>query len=121
MGTKERMEIARTPEERFEGLVEYPFEPHYVEVPSGLGDTQLRVHYVDEGPRDAQECCLLMCGQPAWSYVWRKCIPPLVAAGYRVLAPDLGGFGKSDKPVAKECYTVTAHLEWMTAWIDAVW
>jgi haloalkane dehalogenase len=83
------MEVLRTPDERFEDLPGYPFKPRYQEVDG------IRIHYVDEGPRDSAPV-LLLHGEPSWSYLYRKMIPPLVAAGRRVLAPDLVGFGRSD-------------------------
>lgn len=114
------MESLRTPDERFAGLPDYPFAPHYVEVPCGDGSGTLRVHYVDEGPRDASETVLLMHGEPSWSYLYRRMVPPLVAAGYRVVAPDLVGFGRSDKPAARADYTYQRHVDWMTSWLEQV-
>ena len=105
------MDVLRTPDERFTDLPDYPFEPHYVEIPSGDGAT-LRVHVVDEGPRDAAPVVLLH-GEPTWSYLYRRMIPPLVAAGHRVVAPDLVGFGRSDKPVATDDHTYARHVRWM--------
>ena len=93
------MQILRTPDERFHGLPDWPFPPHYLEVPSGDG-ASLRLHYVDEGPRNGAPV-LLMHGEPSWAYLYRKIIPALVAKGRRVLAPDLIGFGRSDKPAAR--------------------
>ena len=85
------MEVLRTPDERFENLAGYPFEPHYVEVPDGEGrGGRLRVHYVDEGPRDAAPVVFLH-GNPTWSYLWRRIIPPVVEAGHRAIAFDLVG------------------------------
>ena len=112
------MEILRTPEERFQGLAEYPFEPHYVEIDSGAGPT-LRIHYVDEGPRDG-EIVLCMHGQPTWSYLYRHMIPHFTAAGYRVIAPDLVGFGRSDKPASTRDYTYAGHVGWMSQWLEAL-
>ncbi len=94
------MQILRTPDERFVGLPDFPFEPHYAEIGAMPGDPSLgtlRVHYLDEGPRDAAPV-LLMHGEPSWSFLYRHMIPVLVAAGHRVVAPDLVGFGRSDKP-----------------------
>ena len=91
--------MLRTPDERFENLAGFPFEPHYTEVDDGSGG-RLRMHYVDEGPRDGP-LVLLLHGQPVWSYSFRKMIPPLVKAGHRVIAPDLVGFGRSDKPAKR--------------------
>jgi haloalkane dehalogenase len=112
------METVRTPDERFEGLDGYSFEPNYVEIPDGDGGS-LRVHYVDEGPSDAPPV-LLLHGEPTWSYLYRKMIPGLAAAGHRVIAPDLVGFGKSDKPTKKSDFTFARHLDWMSATIEAL-
>ena len=112
------MEVLRTPDERFAGLPDYPFEPHWATVDSGDGGT-LRMHYVDEGPRDGAVVVLLH-GEPTWSYLYRTMIPPLVDAGYRVLAPDLIGFGKSDKPTKLADYTYQRHVDWVTGWMDAL-
>ncbi|HUF84396.1 MAG TPA: alpha/beta fold hydrolase, partial [Acidimicrobiia bacterium] len=87
------MEVLRTPDHRFASLPGYPFEPHYLEVPDGEGG-ELRVHYVDEGPADADPV-LLLHGEPSWSYLYRKMIPVITAAGHRAVAPDLVGFGRS--------------------------
>jgi haloalkane dehalogenase len=108
------MDVLRTPDERFAGLQGYPFEPHYVEVPTGDGGT-LRVHYVDEGSPHAGERILLLHGEPSWSYLYRKMIPLLEGAGFRVIAPDLVGFGRSDKPAQRQDYTYERHVEWMRA------
>jgi haloalkane dehalogenase len=110
------MEIVRTPDDRFENLQDYPFEPNYLTVP-GPDDTELRIHYIDEGPRDA-EPVLLMHGEPSWSYLYRKMIPVIIKAGYRAIAPDLVGFGRSDKPTEREDYTYQRHVDWMQAWLD---
>jgi haloalkane dehalogenase len=107
------MDVLRTPEDRFEGLAGYEFEPHYVDVPDGEGGT-LRVHYLDEGNPDAAPV-LLMHGEPSWSYLYRTMIPVLAAAGLRVVAPDLVGFGRSDKPSSRTDYTYARHVEWMRA------
>ena len=105
------MEILRTPDERFGSLAEYPFEPHYAQ----LGE--LRMHYVDAGPRDGSPV-LMLHGEQSWSYLYRKMIPPFAAAGYRALAADLIGFGKSDKPSATSDYSYQAHVDWLVAWIE---
>ncbi|MDX1694142.1 MAG: haloalkane dehalogenase [Ketobacteraceae bacterium] len=105
------MDFVRTPEERFERLPNYPFEPNYMDV-SGL-----RLHYVDEGPATADPV-LMMHGEPSWSYLYRHMIPICAAAGHRVIAPDLIGFGKSDKPVRIEDYSYQAHMEWMQSFLD---
>ena len=107
------MQTIRTPEERFANLPGYDFAPHYVEVDA------LRMHYVDEGLRDAAPV-LLLHGEPSWSYLYRKMIPPLAAAGLRVVAPDLIGFGKSDKPTAIGDYSYARHVDWMTAFIESL-
>jgi haloalkane dehalogenase len=107
------MEALRTPDERFAALPDFPFAPHYVEVPSGDG-TGLRIHYLDEGPAGA-DVVLLMHGEPSWCFLYRKMIPTLLAAGLRCVAPDLVGFGRSDKPVEREAYTYARHVEWMRA------
>ena len=101
------MKAIRTPDERFADLPGYPFAPHYVEVTDGL-----RIHYVDEGPRDG-EVVVLLHGEPSWSYLYRTMIPVLTAAGLRAVAPDLVGFGRSDKPVSRDDYTYERHVEWM--------
>ncbi len=105
------MLILRTPDERFVDLPDYAFEPHYLEIASGDGAT-LRVHYIDEGPRDTAPV-LLMHGEPSWSFLYRHMIPVLVAAGHRVVAPDLVGFGRSDKPSETSDYTYARHVNWM--------
>ena len=106
-------QFLRTPEARFANLPDFPWAPHYVEVAG------LRVACIDEGPRDAP-VVLLMHGEPAWSFLYRKMIPVLLAAGYRVLAPDLVGFGRSDKPVRKTDYSYLNHVAWMSAWLEAM-
>ncbi|MBW2675483.1 MAG: haloalkane dehalogenase, partial [Deltaproteobacteria bacterium] len=92
------------------------FEPHYAEVPDGEGGT-LRMHYVDEGPRDA-EPVLLMHGEPSWSYLYRTMIPIMTDVGYRAIAPDLVGFGRSDKPAERNDYTYQRHVDWMQNWLN---
>jgi haloalkane dehalogenase len=106
--------VLRTPDERFENLKDYPFEPHYLEVDSAIG--KLRMHYLDVGPRDADPV-LLLHGEPSWSYLYRKMIPTLVAAGHRVIAPDLIGFGRSDKPVKRTDHSYPFHVDWMTQFV----
>ena len=110
------MEIIRTPESRFQNLKDYPFDPHYVEVDDGEGSS-LRMHYLDEGEG---EVILCLHGQPSWSYLYRKMIPLLVEAGFRVVAPDLVGFGKSDKPTQRSDYTYASHVRWMTGFVEAL-
>ncbi len=97
------MDVHRTPDERFEGLPDFPFEPHYADVDG------LRVHHLDEGPPDA-EPILLLHGEPTWSYVYRRMLPMLVGAGYRCVAPDYVGFGRSDKPTDLGAYTYDLHV-----------
>jgi haloalkane dehalogenase len=112
------MDILRTPDERFQNLPGYPFRPNYLEIPSGEGST-LRVHYLDEGPADAP-VVLLLHGEPSWSYLYRKMIPPLVDAGYRAVAPDMVGFGRSDKPAQSADYTYQRMVTWMAETIEAL-
>jgi haloalkane dehalogenase len=115
---KQSMDVLRTPDARFDRLVDYAFAPHYQLITTDDG-TALRLHYIDEGPRDAAPI-LLMHGEPSWSYLYRHFIAPLVAAGHRVIAPDLIGFGKSDKPAARGDYSYERHVAWMTAWLTAM-
>jgi haloalkane dehalogenase len=112
------MDILRTPDDRFVDLSDYAFAPNYVEVDSGDG-RRVRVHYLDEGPPDG-EAVLLLHGEPSWSYLYRKMIPVLVAAGLRAVAVDLIGFGRSDKPAQRDDYTYQAHVEWTWAAIEAI-
>ncbi len=105
------MQALRTPDDRFTNLAGYGFAPHYAEVADGEGAT-LRVHYVREGDPDAS-LVLLMHGEPSWSYLYRTMIPVLTAAGLQVVAPDLVGFGRSDKPSERSDYTFARHVEWM--------
>ena len=107
------MQSLRTPDERFSNLPDFAFAPHYVEVDDGDGG-QLRVHYLDEGPRDGQ-VVLLLHGEPSWCFLYRKMIPVLVDSGFRCIAPDLVGFGRSDKPTERSDYTYARHVEWMRA------
>ena len=97
------IEALRTPDDRFEGLPDWPYAPHYVDDLSGYEG--LRVHYVDEGPQNAVRTYLCLHGQPTWSYLYRKMIPVFLDSGARVIAPDWLGFGRSDKPVADDVYT----------------
>jgi len=101
------MNVLRTPDERFASLPDFPYEPRYVDTGDGL-----RVAVVDEGPADAAPV-LLLHGEPSWSFLYRKMIPVLVAAGHRCVAPDLVGFGRSDKPAAQSDYTYQRHVDWM--------
>jgi haloalkane dehalogenase len=103
----------RTPDDRFDELPGYAFSPHYAEVSDGEGGT-LRMHYVDEGPADGP-VVLLMHGEPSWSYLYRTVIPGLVEQGLRCIAPDLIGFGRSDKPTERDDYSYARHVEWVRA------
>ena len=110
------MEYLRTPDSQFADLVGFSFAPHYLEVDDSEGG-QLRVHYLDEGPKDG-EVMLLLHGEPSWCYLYRKTIPALIAQGYRVIAPDLIGFGRSDKPTKRSDYTYERHLNWLKETIE---
>ena len=111
------MKILRTPEACFENLPDYAFAPHWTEVSTGEKEGgSLRIHAVDEGPRGAAPI-LLMHGEPSWSFLYRHMISGLVAKGHRVVAPDLVGFGKSDKPSEQTDYTYERHVAWMSAWL----
>jgi haloalkane dehalogenase len=112
------MDMLRTPDSRFSGLPGYPFEPRYVQVPAPDG-TALRMHYLDEGPADA-EVALLLHGEPSWCYLYRHMIPVLVNAGLRAVAIDLIGFGRSDKPTRRADYTYATHVQWTWAAIEAI-
>jgi len=107
------MDTLRTPDDCFADLPGFDFEPHYVEIPDGDGGT-LRVHHLDEGPADGP-VVLLLHGEPSWSYLYRHMIPPLVAAGLRCVAPDLVGFGRSDKPADRRDYTYARHVAWLSS------
>jgi haloalkane dehalogenase len=110
--------VLRTPEERFSDLPGYPFVPNYATSLRGLEG--LRVHYLDEGPRDATTTVLCLHGQPTWSYLYRKMLPVFVATGQRVVAPDLLGFGRSDKPEDEGFYTFTRHRAMLLALVQAL-
>jgi haloalkane dehalogenase len=107
------VEIYRTPEERFSALPGFDFEPNYAEIDG------LRLHYLDEGPRDGEP---IVCfhGEPTWSYLYRKMIPPLVDAGFRVIAPDYAGFGRSDKPIERDWYTYDRHVDLVSRLLDTL-
>jgi haloalkane dehalogenase len=109
------MEVLRTPDARFGDLPGYPFEPRYVILAEGL-----RMHYVDQEPAAARGTVLLLHGQPTWSYLYRKVITRLVEHGLRVVAPDLIGFGRSDKPVAPTAHSVQAHVDWTAQFADSL-
>jgi haloalkane dehalogenase len=109
--------VLRTPDERFAGLPDFPFAPRYVEVPGPEG--ALRMHFVDEGPRGAP-VVLLLHGEPTWSFLYRRMIPRLAAAGLRAVAPDHVGFGRSDKLAERTAYTFAHHVEWLGALVAAL-
>ena len=109
------MEILRTPDKYFENLKDYPFNPQYTNISAADG-TEIRIHHIDEGPKDGP-ILLAMHGQPVWSYLYARMIPYLTKAGVRVIAPDLVGYGKSDKPAAREDYSYQNQVDWMGAWL----
>lgn len=109
--------VLRTPDARFENLPGFPFAPHYIEVPSALGP--LRMHYLDEGPKDAP-IVLMLHGNPTWSFLYRHMVGPVAAAGYRVIVPDMPGFGRSDKPADRGAYSYNRFVGWMRAFIEAL-
>ncbi|MBA55871.1 MAG: haloalkane dehalogenase [Pseudomonadales bacterium] len=109
------MEYLRTPESRFDRLADYPFDSHYLEV----GTNGMRMHYLDEGSADADPV-LMLHGEPSWSYLYRHMIPVVAAAGHRVIAPDLIGFGKSDKPTKLEDYSYQSHMDWMLTFVETL-
>ncbi len=112
------MLVLRTPDECFAGLPDYPYVAHYTEITDAESGARLRIAAVDDGPRDGAPV-LLLHGEPTWSYLYRKIIARLVAKGHRALAPDLVGFGRSDKPAAREDYTYERHVAWMRDWLIA--
>jgi len=110
----ERPLVVRTEDARFANLPDYPFEPNYIDVPNPVGEQPLRMHYVDEGPKDAP-VVLMVHGEPAWSFLYRKMIPVFAAAGLRAIAVDQMGFGRSDKLTFAPHYTFERHIEWLRA------
>ncbi|MGP4953592.1 haloalkane dehalogenase, partial [Psychrobacter sp. T6-1] len=110
------MKTLRTPDTQFENLPDFDFVPNYLMVDDTEGG-ELRVHYLDEGSKDADPI-LLLHGEPSWCYLYRKMIPILTAAGHRVIAPDLPGFGRSDKPADRSDYTYQRHVDWMQSLLD---
>ncbi len=113
------MEILRTPDDRFGNLPDYPYKPNYLTINDRSDDTAIRIHYIDEGD-PASQTVLMLHGEPSWSFLYRKMVGPFVTAGYRVVAPDLVGFGKSDKPVKRSDYSYARHLAWMQDWLQAL-
>lgn len=110
--------VLRTPDEAFANIPDYPFAPNYMSVKDkSLGE--MRLHYVDHGPRDGQ-VVIMIHGEPSWSFLYRHMIKNVAAAGFRVLAPDLIGFGKSDKPSETSDYTYSSHMNWITQWFNHV-
>jgi len=107
--------VLRTPDERFANLPGYPFAPHYLDDLEACAG--IRIHYLDEGPRDAAKVFLCLHGQPTWSYLYRRMIPVFAAAGHRVVAPDFAGFGRSDKPADDARYTFLFHREMLKNFI----
>jgi haloalkane dehalogenase len=112
------MELVRTPDDRFRNLPDWPYVPRYADLSDGEGGV-LRMHYVDEGPRSAPPI-LCLHGQPTWSYLYRKMIPAFTAAGQRVIAPDLVGFGRSDKPTRITDYSYARHVGWLRAFVESL-
>jgi haloalkane dehalogenase len=106
------MDALRTPDERFENLPGYTFDPHYVEIEG------MRMHYIDERPQPQAQPVLMLHGEPSWAYLYRKMIPIITAAGLRAVAPDLIGFGRSDKPASQDDYTYAAHVSWLTSFVE---
>jgi haloalkane dehalogenase len=111
------MRLLRTPDERFRDLPAFPYAPQYVEVP--FGDARARMAYVDEGPKDAP-VVLMLHGEPSWSFLYRKVIARVTAAGLRAVAPDLIGFGRSDKPAERADYTYQRHVDAVAAFLGAI-
>ena len=112
------MKILRTPDSRFDNLPNWPFTPHYTDITDAVTGQVLRMACVDEGPRDGRTV-LLLHGEPSWSYLYRHIIPKLVSSGHRVVAPDLIGFGRSDKPAERHDYTYERHVAWLSDWLTA--
>lgn len=112
------IEALRTPDHRFENLPSFNFAPNYIELPDEYAG--LRGHYLHEGPADAEEIFLCLHGEPSWSYLYRKMIPIFVQAGIRVIAPDLLGFGRSDKPIHEDTYTFDFHRNYLLRFIETL-
>ena len=112
------MKSVRTPDNRFANIANWPYEPVYTTVAAGDGTSDaLRIAHYEPGPKDATNTSLVMHGEPSWSFLYRKMMSAFVAAGHRVIAPDLVGFGRSDKPVDTSDYTYERHVAWMNEWI----
>jgi haloalkane dehalogenase len=111
------MKVLRTPDSAFDAIADFPFAPHYTDIRDTQVDMVLRIHYIDEGPRDAP-VVLMMHGEPSWSYLYRHMIGRVAASGLRVVAPDLIGFGRSDKPTRKADYSYARHVAWMRTWLE---
>ena len=110
--------VLRTPDSRFDAIPDYDFSPNYFEQnDQDLG--ALRIHYIDTGPKDARPV-IMMHGEPSWSFLYRHMIKRVSAAGLRVIAPDLIGFGRSDKPASTDDYSYTKHVDWMLNWLDSL-
>jgi len=110
------VDVKRTPDDRFENLPGFPWAPRYVD--DLVGYEGLRVAYLDEGPKDATEVFLCLHGEPSWSYLYRRMIPHFLKVGVRVIAPDLLGFGRSDKPVLDAAYSFHFHRSMLIALIS---
>ena len=113
------MKLLRTPDDQFKNLPDYPFKPHYLTIQDRSEDTGVRIHYVDEGEPTAP-VVLMLHGEPSWSFLYRKMVAPFVAAGYRVVVPDIPGFGKSDKPSKRTDYSYARHVAWMQDWLGSL-
>lgn len=113
------MKILRTPLERFDNIPDYPWKPNWLDISNPEGGDPIRMHYLDVGPADAGETLLFMHGEPVWSFLYRKMIRTVQEKepGYRVLAPDLPGFGKSDKPSERDDYSYERMVDWMSEWV----
>jgi haloalkane dehalogenase len=108
---RQALQFLTTPEHYFEQITDFCYAPHFLQVDDCEGGS-LKLHYIDEGPKDAN-VVLMLHGEPSWAYLYRKMIDPVLAEGYRVVAPDLIGFGKSDKPTERSDYTYQRHLDWI--------
>jgi len=111
-------DVLRTPEERFADLPDFPYPPHFRELPDARFGS-LRMAYIDEGPATAPPV-LMLHGEPSWSYLYRKLIGPIAAAGFRAVAPDFIGFGRSDKPKDRAAFSYQAHVDWLGRFVDAL-